>query len=439
MFAALKKRNFALLWLGQLVSLCGDALLIIAVPYFVYQLTGSVLQTGIAVVVQTLPAVLLSSFAGVFVDRWNRRVTMLTADLLRAAVLLLMVLVQSADLLWVLYVAIAAQSMITQFFTPASMALIPELVEKEHLMSANSLSSLSQSVIRMIGPVLGGVLFIALGLTGSVLADSATYVFSALMLTLMALPAAVSGSKGASRSERVSVAAAIKQVLADWARGFRVIGGSQTMTGIFSTMGILMLGQGILQVMFVVFVKSVLHGGALTYAWVITAQGVGSILGSLLNGVIGKWLRPGFQVALAGLTAGAALLVMTYDPQLPLVLILTGLLGIFTVGLMVTLYTLLQSGTEPRYLGRVFGTLQTVTSLAMLISMLLCSGFGDRLGVVPWMTISGTLILLSGFIALLTLRQVRLPQPEKQVAERKRVLPLETVERVGEAGPSTTA
>jgi MFS family permease len=191
--------------------------------------------------------------------------------------------------------------------------------------------------------------------------------------------------------------------------------------------------------MFVVFVKSVLHGGALTYAWVITAQGVGSILGSLLNGVIGKWLRPGFQVALAGLTAGAALLVMTYDPQLPLVLILTGLLGIFTVGLMVTLYTLLQSGTEPRYLGRVFGTLQTVTSLAMLISMLLCSGFGDRLGVVPWMTISGTLILLSGFIALLTLRQVRLPQPEKQVAERKRVLPLETVERVGEAGPSTTA
>jgi MFS family permease len=90
MFAALKKRNFALLWLEQLVSLCGDALLIIAVPYFVYQLTGSVLQTGLAVVAQTLPAVLLSSFAGVFVDRWNRRVTMLAADLLRAAILLLM-------------------------------------------------------------------------------------------------------------------------------------------------------------------------------------------------------------------------------------------------------------------------------------------------------------------------------------------------------------
>src|ERR1700730_14458979 len=180
MFAALKKRNFALLWLGQLVSLCGDALLIIAVPYFVYQLTGSVLQTGLAVVVQALPAVLLRSFAGVFVDR------------LRAAVLLLMLLVHSADLLWVLYVTLAAQTIVTQFFTPASMALIPSLVEKEHLLSANSLSSLSQSMTRMIGPLIGGVLFTVLGLTGSVLADSATYVFSAVMLLLIALPASAS-------------------------------------------------------------------------------------------------------------------------------------------------------------------------------------------------------------------------------------------------------
>lgn len=422
MFTALKKRNFALLWLGQLVSLCGDALLIIAVPYFVYQLTGSVLQTGLAVVVQTLPAVLLSSFAGVFVDRWNRRVTMLTADLLRAVVLLLMVLVHSADMLWVLYVAIAAQSVITQFFTPASMALIPSLVEKEQLMSANSLSSLSQSVIRLIGPVLGGVLFIALGLGGSVLVDSATYVFSALMLTFIALPTAAEVRPGAVKKERMSRAIAIKQVLTDWAGGFRVIGSSQTVLGIFSTMGILMLGQGILQVMFVVFVKSVMHGGTMTYAWVITAQGVGSILGSVLNGVIGKWLRPVYQVSLAGLTAGTSLLVMTYDPQLPLVLILTGLMGIFTVGLVITLYTLLQGGAEPRYLGRIFGTLQTVTSLAMLISMALSSSLGDRLGAVPWMTISGALILVSGFVALLTLRQARLPQSEKQAAEQKKEL-----------------
>lgn len=423
MFAVLRKRNFALLWLGQSVSMCGDAFLIIAVPYYVYQLTGSVLQTGIAVIVETLPRVLLSSLAGVFVDRWNRRWTMLTADLLRAVVLLLMLLVHSVSLLWLIYVALAAQAIISQFFNPASMAFIPSLVEEDQLMAANSLSSLGQSVVRLVGPLLGGVLFTSLGLAGSVLTDSATYVFSALMLLLISLPASVSVSKGAEvkaeQKERIVVAAAVKHLWEEWTGGLRLIGRSRTLIGIFLTMGVLFLGQGILQVMFIAFVRKVMHGDAMTFAWVMTAQGVGSMLGALLNGVISKWLRPGYQIALAGLTAGAATLAIAYYPQLIVALILTGLIGVFVVGLVVTLYTLLQVEAEDRYRGRVFGALETVMSLAMLISMTLSSGLGDTLGVVPWMTISGSLILLSGFVALLTLRQARLPQPEKQAAEEK--------------------
>ncbi|HZR40396.1 MAG TPA: MFS transporter [Ktedonobacteraceae bacterium] len=419
MFAVLRKRNFSLLWLGQIVSMCGDGFLIIALPYYVYQLTGSVLQTGIAVIVETLPAVLLSSLAGVFVDRWNRRWTMMIADLLRAAVLLLMLLVHSVGLLWLIYVAIAVQAIITQFFTPASMALIPSLVEEEQLMSANSLSSFGQSVVRLIGPPIGGILFTALGLTGIVLVDSATYMFSALMLLLISVPASAYVSKGAEQKERIRIAAAMKHLWEEWTGGLRLIGRSQTLVGIFLTMGVLMLGQGIIQVMFVVFVRSVMHGDAMIYALVLTAQGVGSMLGAMLNGVISKWLRPGYQIALAGLTAGAAILIIIYYPQLILVMILTGLMGIFVVGLVVTLYTLLQVGAEDRYRGRVFGTLQTVMSLAMLISMTLSSSLGDRLGVVPWMTISGALVLLSGFVALFTLRQARLPQQEKQAAEKE--------------------
>jgi MFS family permease len=423
MFAVLRKRNFTLLWLGQIVSMCGDGFLFIAVPYYVYQLTGSILQTGITVVAETLPRVLLSSLAGVFVDRWNRRWTMLIADLLRAAVLLLMLLVHSADLLWLIYIALAAQAIITQFFTPASMALIPSLVEEEQLMSANSLSSLGQSVTRLIGPPIGGILFSALGLTGAVLMDSATYLFSALMLLLISLPASASVSKvaevKAEQKERIRVAAAIKHLWEEWVGGLQLIGRSQTLVGIFLTMGVLMLGQGILLVMFVVFVRNVMHGDAMIFAWILTAQGVGSMLGAILNGVISKWLRPVYQIALAGLTAGAAILAMTYYPQLILVMILTGLMGIFVVGLVITLYTLLQVGAEDRYRGRVFGTLETVMSLAMLISMILSSSLGDSLGVVPWMTISGALILLSGFVALLTLRQARLPRLEKQAAEKK--------------------
>ena len=95
MFAVLRKRNFALLWLGQIVSLAGDYMLIVALPYYVFGLTGSILQTGTMFVVETVPRILLGSFAGVFVDRWDRRWTMIISDLSRAAVLLLLLLVHS--------------------------------------------------------------------------------------------------------------------------------------------------------------------------------------------------------------------------------------------------------------------------------------------------------------------------------------------------------
>ena len=169
------------------------------------------------------------------------------ADLLRAAVLLLMLLVHSADQLWLIYIALAAQAIISQFFTPASMALIPSLVEKEQLMAANSLSSLGQSVTRLVGPLLGGLLFTALGLTGAVLMDSATYLFSALMLLLISLPASASVSKGAEVKERVAVAATIKHLWEEWTGGLRLIARSQTLVGILLTMGVLMLGQGIMR------------------------------------------------------------------------------------------------------------------------------------------------------------------------------------------------
>src|SRR5690348_12008120 len=158
MFAVLRKRNFLLLWSGQFVSLCGDWLLFIALPFYIYQLTGSVIQLGISLLVELLPRILLGSVAGVFVDRWDRRRTMIVADILRAAVLLVMLLVHSAGLLWIIYIALAVQAIVSQFFTPASMALIPKLVEEDKLIEANSLASFSEAATRLVGPPVGGFL-----------------------------------------------------------------------------------------------------------------------------------------------------------------------------------------------------------------------------------------------------------------------------------------
>ena len=99
MFAALRNRNFALLWVGQLVSLVGDHTFGVALAFYVLQLTGSVLQTGLTFIIETLPAIFLGSLAGVFVDRWDRRWTMIISNLLQAGVLLFLLFVRSPQLI----------------------------------------------------------------------------------------------------------------------------------------------------------------------------------------------------------------------------------------------------------------------------------------------------------------------------------------------------
>ncbi|HJZ49194.1 MAG TPA: MFS transporter, partial [Roseiflexaceae bacterium] len=134
MLAVLRQRNFALLWTGGLISLLGDWLLFIALPFYIYDLTGSALATGAMFIAETLPILLFGSLGGVFADRWDRKRTMIVADLLRAVLLLLLLAVRSPDWLWAIYLVVFVQSSIGQFFNPAKGALIPQLVDEQQLM-----------------------------------------------------------------------------------------------------------------------------------------------------------------------------------------------------------------------------------------------------------------------------------------------------------------
>src|SRR3712207_6800501 len=150
MLATLRQRNFAFLWAGGLISVFGDWVLIAALPFHVYTLTGSALAASSMLIAYTLPGLLFGSVAGVFVDRWNRKRIMVIADLLRAVLLLLLLAFRSRDWLWVVYVVAFVESAVGQFFGPARGALIPRLAGESHLVAANSLNALSDNLARLL-------------------------------------------------------------------------------------------------------------------------------------------------------------------------------------------------------------------------------------------------------------------------------------------------
>ncbi len=188
MLTLLRQRNFSLLWFGGLISMIGNWVLITALPFYIYEQTGSTLATGLLWIAYFLPSLLFGSVAGVFVDRWDRKLTMVVVNVVRTGLILLLLLVRSHEWLWLVYVVAFAESSLGQLFAPAESALLPRLVGDQHLLTANALNSLNDNLARVIGPAIGGAVMVVFGLRGAVLLDSASFLISALLIMRIVMP-----------------------------------------------------------------------------------------------------------------------------------------------------------------------------------------------------------------------------------------------------------
>src|SRR5215469_2232540 len=173
MLQALRVRDFRLLWGGGLVSSLGSWLLVLAVPAHIFCVTGSLRATGLAFAAQFLPQLLLGPVAGAVADTWDRRRLMIGANLCCAGAVAVMLLGTAPGRYWVLYAALAAENAGAVCCAPAWQARVPEVVGTGHLLaSANSLSSASSGVVRLIGGPLGGFLLAACGFGWLIGADA---------------------------------------------------------------------------------------------------------------------------------------------------------------------------------------------------------------------------------------------------------------------------
>ena len=149
-FSIFRNRNFSLLWTGQLVSTMGSALTSLAASIYIYRLTGSALSVGLMLMATAAPSLVVGLFAGVFVDRYDRKKIMITADILRAGLILLIPILVPLNVSW-LYVMVMLTAAIGQFYDPAHESVLPEVASDEELAAANSMMAISSSGSTAIG------------------------------------------------------------------------------------------------------------------------------------------------------------------------------------------------------------------------------------------------------------------------------------------------
>jgi MFS family permease len=387
----LRQRNFALLWFGGLISVAGDWVLYAALPFYVFERTGSTIATAGMIAAELGPSIAVGSLAGVYVDRLDRRRLLVATNLLEAAAVSALLVVAHGGPLWVVYAVAAVQSVLASFAQPAESALLPSLVGPDVLLAANSLTALNNRAARLVGVPLGGLLLGLLGLTPVVLADVASFLVAAVAI------AAVDAPAQEPALERASYAW-------EWREGLRLIRRERAIAVLFGVLGLMTFGGTMIDPLYVAWVRDVLGRGPEVYALLLTAHSVAGIVGSLAVGAWGAPLAPRLLVGWASVVAGAALLVKFELAQLELAFTLSLVGGATSVVSSVGIETLLQSTVPENFRGRVFAALGASGSFFSLAGAVAAGVAARGVGVTPVLDVSAVLVAASGAVVLRALR-----------------------------------
>jgi Na+/melibiose symporter-like transporter len=386
-----RHRDYRFLLGAGLVSLAGDWVLTVGLTYHVYEVTGSTMASGTVLLAAFLPQVLLGSVAGVFVDRWDRRRTMIVANLLLAAGLLPLLAFDGAVRVWIAYIVVLFESCLEQFVTPAQASLVPHLVADGDLVSANALNGQNRNIARLAGSAVGAAAAAVGGVALVAVVDAATFVLAAGLLALIkARPAVLRAVH-----ERVSLRS-------EWRAGLTLVRREPTLRALFVIAAITSVGEGIMGTLFVPYVRDVLHGNASAYGALNAAQAVGGIGAGFVAAVVAHRFAPRSLLAYGAALGGAVDLTMFLYP-LAYAAVWPALVCMLTVGLpgslvVVSQTTLFQRSSSDSHRGRVFGALGAVQGAAMLVGTVLAGTLGDVIGIVPVIAVQGVGYLVASVI-----------------------------------------
>jgi Na+/melibiose symporter-like transporter len=389
MSGPLRSRAFVRLWVAGFISETGDWALLVALPVFVYQLSGSPAATATTFVVALLPGLALSPVTGVLADRVDRRKLMLAVSVAQAVALLPLLAVHDAGDLIFVNVVMATQAALAALFEPAKNALLPALVAREHVPAANGLVGLNSNLARLIGASSGGALLAFAGLPGVLAADVASYVLAAALL-LRPLHDRAPAARHAP-------------VLRAWLDGLREIRDRRPLRAMVGIAGLVSLSQGIFVVLFVVFVTERLGGGEAETGLLRGIQAVGGIAGGLLAGVLARRAPAERLLATSLLAFGAIAAVGWNGPHL------TTALGFYLVTFAVVgapgvvagagLLSVLQLHSAEALRGRVLSSFQSVVDGFQAIGMVLAGALTSSLGLGVMLDVQAGLYVLAAAAA----------------------------------------
>ena len=346
-FSSLEVPNYRRYFAGQVISLSGNWMQTVAALWLILNLTNSGLAVGLTTALQFLPMLLFGAYGGLLADRLpKRRLLMLTQSLMMIPALgLFAVTATHVVTPWMVYLAVFLLGSVNSVDNPTRQSFVIEMVGPDRLVNAVSLNSVIVQAARIVGPAFAGLLIAGFGVVPCFAINALT--FLAMIAALWSMDPKRLGAPPVANREKGAIRAGLRYV-----RRTPELAVPLALMALVGTLGFNF------QVVLPLLAKFSFGGGAGTYAVLVSAMGVGSIAGALVNGHQG---RTGPRLMAAGALAfGVSALLAAAAPDLALEIVMLALLGAASVTFAATINSTLQLAVVPEMRGRVMALYSVV-------------------------------------------------------------------------------
>lgn len=382
---AFRHRNYRLYFGGQGISLVGTWMQQVALSWLVYRLTNSAFLLGFVGFAGQLPTFILTSFAGVLADRWNRQrllIVIQTLLALQAATLALLTLTGQIAV-WHIIALSVCMGILTAFDVPTRQSLIGDLLDtKEDLGNAIALSSFMFNGARLIGPAIAGMLL-------TVVSEGVCFLLNALSF------AAVIGALSAMRIPRPAMKPLTQNMLHGLKEGYRYVFGFPPLRYIIVNLALLSLAGISYPVLMPIFARDILQGGPHTLGFLVSSAGIGALISALYLASRGSVIGLGRIIVAATSICGASLIFFSFSRHVGFSLLMMLGAGFGVMSVITSSNTILQTITDEDKRGRVM-SLYTMAFIGMTpFGNLLMGALASKIGAPHAVTFAGIACIIS--------------------------------------------
>lgn len=388
------RKPFFTFWIAQAFSIFGSSLTQFALVWWLTERTGSATVLATAALVAMLPGIMLGPLAGVLVDRWNRRLVILGADLVSAGVAAGLALLFWLDAieLWHIYTALAVRALAGAFQFPAVQASTALMAPQEQLARVAGLNQLLQGVMQIVAPPLGALLLGLLPFPAMMGIDVVTALIAVGLVFTVKIPQPLRTVDEASAGR--------SSIGQEFRAGLRYIWQWPGLLWVLALSSVLNLLLTPAFSLLPILVTDHFGGGALELAWINTASGVGFVLGGLILSVWGGFRRRVLTSLLGLVGLGVGVLTIGLTPASGLLLALVGMAVVGMMGPITNgpFFAIIQSVVAPEMQGRVFTVLGSTSAGMAPIGLAIAGPLADWLGVRVWYGVGGVACLALSLI-----------------------------------------